>query len=140
MGNDPLRTYGQTQGKHGQGATRLGIFPKCRRNPVKNLWRGTICLFELKIMDKSNEKFKEVNDLLDVIFKRIESLNEAKRNIERNRNAMFKLNPNLNFEKSIQSLRNLCYEIDQKLFKVKYSHDEYLWEKEREANMMERHD
>ncbi len=91
-------------------------------------------------MDKSNEKFKEVNDLLDVIFKRIESLNEAKRNIERNRNAMFKLNPNLNFEKSIQALRSLCDEIDEKLFKVKYSHDEYLWEKEREANMMERHD
>tara|TARA_Y100001970_G_C13603482_1_gene541346 strand:- start:205 stop:480 length:276 start_codon:yes stop_codon:yes gene_type:complete len=91
-------------------------------------------------MDKSTKKFKEVNDLLDVIFKRIESLNEAKTNIERNRNAMFKVNPNLNFEMSIQTLRTLCDEIDEKLFKVKFSHDEYLWEKDREINMMERHD
>ena len=78
--------------------------------------------------------------MLDVIFKRIESLNEAKTNIERNRNAMFKVNPNLNFERSIQTLRTLCDEIDEKLFKVKFSHDEYLWEKDREVNMMERHD
>ena len=78
--------------------------------------------------------------MLDVIFKRIESLNEAKTNIERNRNAMFKVNPNLNFEMSIQTLRTLCDEIDEKLFKVKFSHDEYLWEKDREINMMERHD
>ena len=116
MGNDPLRTYGQTQENMDGVQFALAYSRSVEGIPLRT-FEGTICLFELKIMDKSNEKFKEVNDLLDVIFKRIESLNEAK-NIERNRNAMFKLNPNLNFEKSIQALRNLCDEIDQKLFKV----------------------
>ena len=91
-------------------------------------------------MDKSNQKFKEVNDSLDDIFQRIQSLNEAKANVERKRNSMFKVTPNLNFESAIQTLRDICNDIDEKLFKVKYLHDEYLWEKEREANMTERYD